>query len=323
MVPVTVLVVWYIALTALGPASVAAQGYPSRPIRLVVPFTPGGGSDIVGRIVGQKLANGFGQSVVIDNRPGAAGIIGTDLVAKAAPDGYTLLLGSGSHSINASLGRKLPYDALADFAPVSRLATIPNVLVVHPSVPVGSVKEIIALAKAKPGQLNYGSAGSGSTNHLAMGLFNSLARVEMVHVPYKGSSPAEADLLAGRIQLMFAPVTALLQQVRAGNLRAIAVSSVRRSPLVPDLPTIAESGVPGFAVESWYGVLAPARTSREAIAKLNNEIGRILQMPEVRERLAGIGAEPIASTPGEFAAHIKSEIAMWVDAVKRSGVRID
>lgn len=310
-------------LLAAGTNSVSAQSYPDKPIRVVVPFPGGGGSDVVARIVGVRLGERLAQPVVVDNRPGAAGIIGTDIVSKAAADGYTLLLASGSHSINAAIGRRLPYDPIADFSLVSRLALIPNVLVVHPAVPAKSVKELIALARAKPGQVNYASAGSGSTQHLAMELLKAMAKVDLTHIPYKGASPAETDLLAGRVQVMFGTVPATVPHAKAGTLRAIAVSSARRTALMPDLPTVAEAGLPGFEVESWYGLMAPKGLSAAVTQKLNREVKAVLETPEVRDRLALSGAETVSSTPQEFAGFVKAEIAKWRRVVRSAGIRLE
>lgn len=301
----------------------AAQQYPARPIRIVIPFPPGGGSDVVGRLVGIRMGEQLRQTVVADNRPGAAGVIGTDIVAKAPADGHTLLLASGSHSINASFGRKLPYDAIADFTPVSRLATIPNVLAAHPALAARSVKELIALAQSKPAQINYASAGSGSTQHLAMELLKFAAKIDLTHVPYKGASPAEVDLLAGRVQIMFGTVPATVPHVKSGALRAIAVSSSKRSALLPDLPTIAESGVPGFEVVSWYGILAPRGTNASSVMTLNAAINEAVKNQELRDRLAVSGAEIITSTPPEFGAFIAGEIRRWQELSRTTGLKLD
>jgi len=315
-------------LTSMGtgaPNALAqpATQFPTKPLRLVIPFPPGGGSDIVGRIIGQRMGDSLGQLVVADNRAGAASIIGTDIVAKAQPDGYTLLLASGSHSINASGSRKLPFDALRDFVSVGMIALIPNMLVTHPSLPANTVSEFIAIAKAKGGQLNYGSAGNGSTQHLAMELFKSMAGIDLVHVPYKGISPALADALAGRVQVMFAVVPAALPHTSAGKLRALAISTASRSPLVPNLPTIAESGVPRYDVASWYGVLAPAGTPPPVIKRLNAEVNAAAQGADVKDRFTAMGAQTATGTPEQFTAFVKAEINKWASVVKKAGIEME
>ncbi len=305
-------------------AGAAAQDYPSKPIRLIVPFPPGGGNDTMARTVGHQLTAALGQQVVIDNRAGAGGIIGAETAAKAAPDGYTLFLGGvGSHGINPNLRAKLPYDPVRDFAPVSLIASAPLILVVHPSVPVKSVKELIQLAKAKPGQLNFASNGAGGSSHLAAEMFKMMTATDMVHVPYKGLSPALTDLLSGQVQLMFSSTVAILPQVRAGRLRSLALTSARRVPALPDVPTVAESGVAGYETASWYGVLAPAGTPQPIVDRLNREIVRIVQLPEVRERLAAEGAEPVGNSPGEFVAYIKRELARWATVIRQARIQPD
>src|SRR6266700_8099210 len=270
----------------LASLAVLGQDYPSKPIRLIVPFTAGGGNDSVARLVGKSLSDSLGQQLVIDNRPGAGGVLGAEIAAKAAPDGYTLFLGGvGSHAVNPNLNDRLPYDPIRDFAPVALLAQAPLVLVVHPSVPAESFKAFVALARSRPGQLNYASNGNGSSSHLAAVMFDSMTGVDMVHVPYKGLSPALTDLLSGRVQLMFSSVVAILPHINAGKLRGLAVTGRRRLPSMPDLPTIAESGLPAYEAGSWYGVLAPAGTPREIVARLNAELVKALAQPEVRTRL--------------------------------------
>jgi tripartite-type tricarboxylate transporter receptor subunit TctC len=305
-------------------ARAAAQDYPSKPIRLIVPFPPGGGNDTMARTVGHQLTAALGQQVVIDNRAGAGGIIGAETAAKAAPDGYTLFLGGvGSHGINPNLHAKLPYDPVRDFAPVTLIASAPLILVVHPSVPAKSVKELIQLAKAKPGQLNFASNGAGGSSHLAAEMFKMMTATAMVHVPYKGLSPALTDLLSGQVQLMFSSTVAILPQVRAGRLRSLALTAAKRSPALPDVPTVAESGVAGYETASWYGVLAPAGTPQPIVDRLNREIVRIVQLPEVRERLAAEGAEPVGNSPEEFAAHIKRELARWAKVIRQARIQPD
>lgn len=301
-----------------------AQQYPTRPVRLVVPFPPGGSTDILARLVAQKLSEDLGQTVLVDNRPGAGGTLGANLVAKSLADGYTLLMGSsGPISISPSLMKKLPYDPTKDYAAISLIATIPTMLVVNPSVPVKTVAELVALAKSKPGKMNFASTGNGATPHLAAELFKFSAGVDIVHVPYKGSAPAVADLLGGQVDLMFEQVPAVLPHVKAGKLRAIAVSSATRSAAMPELPTIAESGLPGFEVSSWFGILAPTGTPPEIINRLNGALVRIMANAQVRETLAAQGAEAVGTTPQAFAATIGSEIPKWASVVKRAGVTVD
>ncbi len=301
-----------------------AQAYPVKPIRLVVPFPPGGATDILARAVAQKLTDAWGQSVIVDNRPGAGGNIGSELVAKAAPDGYTLEMGTvGTHAINASLYSKMPYDHVRDFAPVILVAGVPNVLVVNPGLPVNSVQELIAYAKANPGKLNFASSGSGTSIHLAGELFKVMAGVQMTHVPYKGSSPALQDLLGGQVQLMFDNLPPSLPHIKAGKLRALGVTSATRAPALPDVPTIAESGLPGFEASSWFGVLAPAGTPPAIIAKLNAEIAKWLDTPEAKEKMLALGANAAGGTPEDFAKHIAAETAKWAKVVKESGAKVD
>lgn len=307
-----------------GAAGAAQVQYPTKPIRLIVPFPPGGTTDVVARVIAQKLTENWSQQVVVDNRPGAGGIIGTELAAKAPADGYTLLLGSiTTHAVNPSLYKKLPFDPLRDFAPVSLAVSTPQVLVVHPSVAAKSVKELIALAKAKPGQLNYASAGTGTSPHLTFELFKSMAGVDLVHVPYKGTGPAITDLIGGQVQTMITGVVALYPHIKAGKLRALGATSAKRVAALPDVPTIAESGVPGFDVASWFGVFAPAGTPKPIVARLNAEIVKILAVPELRRKLAGQGADPATNTPEQFAAYVKSELARWSKVVKDTGARAD
>lgn len=311
-------------LISFLPVTVLAEVYPSKPIRIVAPFPPGGPADILSRIIGHKLSQSWGQQVIVDNRPGAGGNIGADLVAKAAPDGYTLLLGFvGTHAINASLYAKMPYDNVKDFEPVSQIAAVTIVLVVHPSVPALSIKELIALAKSKPGQLTFGSPGNGTPQHLAGQLFNTMADVDMLHVPYKGAVPALTDLLGGQVSMIFSSMPPALPLVKTGKIRALGVTSATRSPAAPAIPTITESGLPGYEVNNWYGILAPRGTPKEIVSKLNAEIVKILNMPDVKESLAVQGAEPVSGTPEQFAAYIKEETEKWAKIVKYSGARLD
>jgi tripartite-type tricarboxylate transporter receptor subunit TctC len=312
------------AIAAFLSFSAAAQSYPSKPIRLIVPFAAGGGNDNVARLVGKRLADGLGQPVLVDNRPGAGGVVGAELAAKSAPDGYTLFLGGvGSHAINPNLHEKLPYDPIKDFAPVALLAQAPLVLVVHPSVPANSVAELTAYARAHPGKLNFASNGNGSSSQLAAVMFDSMAGVEMVHVPYKGLSPALADLLSGQVQLMFSSVVAILPHIKAGKLRGLAVTGAKRLASLPELPTIAESGLPGYEASSWYGILAPAGTPREIVMKLNAGLAKALEQPEVRNSLLAEGAEPVGGSPEAFAAHIRAEKERLGKLIRDAKIRLE
>jgi tripartite-type tricarboxylate transporter receptor subunit TctC len=314
------------AFSALLAASAAAfaQTYPSKPIRLIVPFPPGGSADILARAIGQKAGEGLGQPFVVENRPGAGTAIGADALAKSAPDGYSVMIGTvSSHAINPALNPKLPYDPLKDFTPVSLVATIPFAMIVHPSVPTKNVQEFIALAKAKPGSLNYSSAGNGTSNHLAGELLKSMARVDIVHVPYKGSAPALNDLIAGQVSLMFDLVLTAAPHVKSGAVRGLAVTGAQRSSALPELPTVAESGVPGYEVSAWFGIFAPAGLAQPVVQRLNAEFVKGLQQPDLRQRLASQGAEPLTSTPDEFGNYLRSEIAKWAKVVKDSGMKVD
>jgi tripartite-type tricarboxylate transporter receptor subunit TctC len=297
------------------------KAYPAKPVRMVIPFAPGGGTDIVGRIVAQKLTEAWPYPVVVDNRPGAGSTIGTELVARATPDGYTIETVSMSHSINVSLYRKLPYDPVRDFATVILVAMAPNVLVVHPSLPARSLKELIAYAKSRPGQLNFASSGSGGVSHLSAELLKSVAGIDIVHVPYKGAGPAMTALIGGEVQMMMATAPVALAQMRANRVRALAISSGRRSSLAPDLPTIAESGFPGFQTDTWYGVVAPAGTPAAIVARLNAEIGRVLASPDARALLEAQGAHPAGGSPEEFRAFLRSEIAKWAKVIAAAGIK--
>ena len=316
---------WTLALLLAAVATGAgAQGYPNKPIRIVVPFPAGGATDILARAAAQKLTEAWGQPVLVDNRPGAGGNIGSELVARAAPDGYTLEMGTvGTHAINASLYAKMPYDHVKDFAPVILVASVPNVLVVNPAVPVNSVQELIAYARANPGKLNFASSGSGTSIHLSGELFKVMAGVQMTHIPYKGSAPALQDLIAGQVQLMFDNLPPSLPQIKGGKLRALAVTSTARAPALPDVPTVAEAGLPGFEASSWFGILAPAGTPPEIIAKLNAEIAKWLASPEAREKMLALGANAAGGAPEDFAKHIAAETAKWQKVVKASGAKVD
>jgi tripartite-type tricarboxylate transporter receptor subunit TctC len=306
------------------PVTVLAELYPSKPIHIVAPFPPGGPVDILSRTIGNKLAQTLGQPVVVDNRAGAGGNIGADAVAKSAPDGYTLLMGFvGTHAINPSLYSKMPYDNVKDFEPVTLVAVVTIVLVVNPSVPATSINELIALARSKPGELTFGSPGHGTPQHLAGELFNSIAGVQMLHVPYKGAVPALTDLLGGQLSMIFSSMPPALPHIKNGKLRALGVTSATRSPATPELPTIAESGLKGYVVNNWYGILAPRGTPKEIVAKLNAEIVKILKMPDVKESLSVQGAEPFTSTPQQFAVYIKEETEKWAKIIKYSGVQVE
>ena len=310
-----------IALAPNGLAAAQGVAYPAKPVRLIVPFAPGGGTDVVGRALAMKLSEMWNQQVVVDNRGGASTIIGTELAAKSPPDGYTLLMGTTTLAINPSLRRKLPYDTLKDLDPVSQAAFQAYVLAVHPSVPARNVKELIALAKAKPGTLNFGSPGTGSGSHLAGELFAMLSGVRLVHIPYKGSAPALTDLLGGQIQLIFGTILSTYPHVKSGKLRALGVSSPKRSAVLPDVPSIPEGGVAGYGATSWNGVLTPAGVPKPLLAKLNADIVKALQSPEVRERLAADGGEAVGNSAQEFRAHIQHEITMWAKVVKAAGLK--
>ena len=302
---------------------VPAQQYPAKAIRMIVPFGTGSTTDTLARIVGQKFTETWGQPVVIDNRGGAGGNIGTEMVARAAGDGYTLLMAAGSHAINPSLYGKLPYDAVRDFAPVTLIGSAPQLLIASMGLSANSVRELIALAAARPGQLRYASGGNGSPSHLAMELFKSMARVNMVHVPYKGGDPVLVALLSGEMHLYFGNIRAMMPQVRAGKLKALAVTSPKRSPAVLDIPTIAESGLPGYSMMAWWGLLAPAATPKAIVSQLQAEVARMLKEPALRERLAAVGIDAVGSSPEEFGAYIRQEIRTWSKVVKEAGVRID
>jgi len=311
-------------LAMASAASALAQAvYPNKPIRIIVAYTPAGATDILARAVGQKMSEAWGQPVIVENRPGANGNIGTEVAARATPDGYTLLMvTAGSHGVNPSLYRKLTWDAVKDFAPVSLVAMVPNIMVVNNAVPVKNVKELIAYLKASPGKHSYGSPGLGSTAHMSMELFKSMTGTEIVHIPYKGSAGVLQDLIAGQIIVTIDNMPPYLPQVKAGRIRALGVSPAKRSPAVPDVPTIAEAGVPGYDAAAWFGLVAPAGTPKAIVDKLAAETQRILRQPDVAERLSGLGAEPVGSTPAEFGAFMKAEIAKWAKVIKDAKVEL-
>ena len=312
------------AAAALLPLAANAQAYPSKPITIIVPFSAGGTTDILARVVGQALTAELGQSVILDNRAGAGGNIGGQAAARAPADGYTLFMGTvGTHAINQSLYKKMPFDPIKDFAPLSRVANVPNLLVAHPSQPFKTVPEMIAYAKANPGKINFGSSGSGSSIHLSGELFKSMAKVDMVHIPYKGSAPAVNDLLGNQIAIMFDNMPSAIQHVRAGKLHAIAVTTAKRSPELPNVPTIAEAGVPGYEATSWFGLFAPAATPAPIVAKLNKAIVKVLGQADVKQKIADQGGEIVAETPAQFAAFIKAETVKWGKVVKDSGASVD
>jgi len=304
--------------------SVLAQGYPNKSIRIIVPFPPGGGNDVIGRIIAQKLTERLGQQVVVDNRAGANGIVGLQALMQAPPDGYTIAVAAaGPTAVNPSLYEKLPYDSLKDFSYITNMVIFPLILVTHPSVPAKTTQDLINLAKAKPKQLFYGTPGSGNSAHLAGELLNSMANVQTVHVPYKGQGPAMADLVAGQVQMMFASIPSVLPQVKSGQVNAIAMGSAKRVPSLPEIPTLSESGVPGFEAYSWAGMLAPAKTPKEIIARLNKEIVDILKQKDVADKLNQQGALPVGDSPEQFAAYVKAEIDKWGAVIKSANIKAD
>jgi len=319
--------VWQAAVAAALIASAPTawgQAWPAKPIKLVAPSTPGDAPDVIARMVAEKLSTALGQQVVVENRPGAGGVVGSDAVAKAAPDGYTLIMGNaGSHGINAAVYSKLPYDIQRDFAPVSQVAVAPNVMVINPGVPATSVAEFIAYAKSQPGKLSYASGGNGSSAHMSMELFKSMAGIDLQHIPYKGSSPALTDVVAGQVVAFIGNMPPTVPLVKGGKLRALAVTTKTRSPLMPELPTIAESGLPGYETVAWFGVLAPAGTPPEIVNRLSQEIAKIAKSPEMREKLLAMGAEPVGGTPEEFKAVIDRDIAKWKPLAQKVGIKVD
>jgi tripartite-type tricarboxylate transporter receptor subunit TctC len=312
------------AAAALLPLAAFAQGYPAKPVRLIVPFAPGGTTDVLARLVGQELGEALGQQFVVENRPGAGGNIGTEAAARSAPDGYTLVMSfDGTMAINPSTYAKLAFDPQRDLAPVANVAQVPLLFVVHPGVAARTIGEFVALAKASPGRINYSSAGNGSTGHLTGELFKARARIDMVHVSYKGGGQAVQDLLGGQIQMVVTALPTVEGHLKGGKLRALAFTSAQRVPGAPEVPTLAESGFAGFEVVSWYGILAPAGTPQEIVRRLNAEINRILRLPAVRDRLAALGAEPTGGTPEQFAETIRTDTARWAQVVRAAGIRIE
>jgi len=309
---------------AAASAAAAAQAWPSKPIKWIVPFAPGGTTDILARTVSEKLSPALGVPVVVDNKPGAGGGVGAELVARAAPDGYTIMGGTiSTHAINASLYKDLPYDPIKDFVPITMIARVPNMLVVNPGVPAKDVKELIVLLKANPGKYTFASSGNGTSQHLSGELFKTMAGVDMQHIPYKGSPPALQDVVGGQVTMTFDNITTAWPLAKAGKLKALAVTTAERSDIAPDVPTLAESGLPGFEVGSWQGVFAPAGTPPAIVKRLNAEIVKILAMPDVREKLGALGAEIVADSPEHFAVIVKAEVAKWSDVVKKSRARVD
>jgi tripartite-type tricarboxylate transporter receptor subunit TctC len=311
-------------ILAGGIVPCSADNYPSKQILIIVPFAPGASTDISARTVAQKLSESWKQQVIVENKAGASGVIGADFVAKAAPDGYTLVMGAiGTHATNVHILKKMPYDTLNDFAPVVHVMSVTLVLVVHPSLPVNSVKELIDYAKKNPGKLNYASGGIAASQHLAGELFKSMTGTDMLHVPYKGSANSLSDLLGGQVQLMFADMPLVLSQIQAGKLKALAVADEKRSPVLPDVPTVSEAGVPGYKSFAWYGLFAPAKTPREIVLKLNQEVNKILTLNDVKERLAGLGAHPVGGSPEDFRRFQESEMTRWGKVIKEAKIEME
>ena len=313
-----------IIVAAFASTAAESQSYPSRPVRLIVPFPAGGGADIFARLIGKKLGEGLGQPFVADNRAGAAGIIGCELVARAAPDGYTLLMATtGTHTTNPAVYAKLPYDPVRDYAPISLVAESPFVLFVHPSLPVRNVKELIAFAKSRPGELTYGSSGVGSSSHLGFELFNTMAGIKGIHVPYKGLPPATADTIAGNLVMSWDSITAAGPFIRAGRIRALGIGSAKRSALMPEIPTISEAGLKGFELGSWYAMFGPAGTARETVRTLHGQIVKALAAKDVREQFAALGAEAVGGTPEELAAVVRRDLAKWAKVARAANVKTE
>lgn len=315
-----------VAMMVLAPCwmgGAAAQTYPTKPVRMIVAVPPGGPADTLARLVGPGLSEALGQTVVIDNRPGANGIIAYETTARATPDGYTFTAVAAGVAINPSLYRNVPYDPVRDFAPITLGITVPNILIVHPGVKAASVQELLAQARARPGQMTFASAGNGTSGHLALELFRQTTGINVIHVPYKGGGPALADLVGGQVQALFSIALAATPQIKAGRVRALAITSAKRSPVAPELPTVAEVGLPGFEVVGWFGWLAPAKTPRAIVDRLHTEIVKVLGMPDIRERLLSQSTEPVGNTPAEFAAFIRSEHAKWGKVIRDANVRVD
>jgi tripartite-type tricarboxylate transporter receptor subunit TctC len=308
---------------ALAVPAFPQAGYPGKPVRLIVPSSAGGGTDIVARIIAPELSKRLGQQVVIDNRPGAGTMIGIEVAAKSPPDGYTLLMGLSTLAINSALYKKVPYDPRRDFAPITQAISSASIIVVHPSVPVKTLKELIAFARARPGQLNYASAGTGTYPHMTMELFLSMAKLKMVHIPYKGTGPAMIDMVAGQVATMAATILTGMPQIRAGRLRPLGITSAARSPIVPEIPTVAEAGLPGFESVQWYGMLAPARTPRDIVNRLYTEVSGILKQPDIKSRFAGDGADTVGSSPDEFTRYIQSELVKWAKVARDAGIQAE
>ena len=321
VLPALQLAVALVTIVAGWPA--IAQGYPAGPVRVIVPFPPGGGVDGAGRLISQKLSEALGKQFIVENRPGANGMIGSELAAKSAKDGYTLMVNGANFVTTPSLYGKVTYDPVRDFEPLSLLALAPNVLVVHPSLPAKTVKELVALARARPGEVNYAGSGSGSTPHLAAELFNTLAKVTMVHVPYRGTGPAIVGLMSGEASVMFMPTTNAVPLVRSGRLRALAVTSRERVPAMPELPTVSESGLKGYESSQWYGLLAPAGAPADVLGLLSAQVMKIMQAPDMKQRLTGEGLVAVGSTREQFTAHIKTELTKWAKVIKASGAKVD
>jgi tripartite-type tricarboxylate transporter receptor subunit TctC len=311
------------AFLAFAAGTAFAQAYPNKPVKIIVPFGAGGPADIYARAVAQRLSEPLGQQVIVEDRPGAGSALGTDAVAKSAPDGYTLLMISNTHTINETLNPKLPYNLLRDFAPITQVNVMPNVLVVSPTAKVNSVKELIALAKSMPGKLNYASSGSGTPYHLAAEMFKAMTDTQIVHIPHKASGEARASVLGGQVEMMFDSLPTTIQQIKAGKLKGLAITSARRSPLLPELPTVAEAGVPGYEADLWLGLMAPAGTPAAIINRLNEETVKILQRADVRANFLQQGTEPLGSTPAQFAAFIKADVEKWGKVVKFSGAKVE
>jgi tripartite-type tricarboxylate transporter receptor subunit TctC len=299
----------------------AAAAYPDHPIRFVVPVAAGGGNDIVARLLAQKLTDAWGQSVVVDNRPGAATAIGAEIVARAIPDGYTIMLTSVSFAINAGMRKQLPFDPVRDFATITQVARVPQIMVVNPAVPATTLAEFIALAKAKPGQLNYASAGTGSSTHLAMELFMDMTGTKLNHVPYKGTAPGLTDVIAGHVQITFDAIPPTLPHVKSGRVRALAIGGTQRFPTLPDVPTLAEAGLPNYTFQSWFGIFAPARTPEAVVRTLNRELVRIIALPETRKAFVELGIEPVGTSPEDFGKYLRAEIARWSDVMRAHNIR--